>query len=320
MKPLPALELVTRLEDAEWLDPVAKKVRKVVRRVIRQKWARDVLHGVPIGHPVHPLAVQVPLGAWISAAVLDAFPGNERAAAVLIGVGAGTAVPSAVAGFTDWTQLHSQQQRVGLVHAAANITATSLYVASLVARARGSRGSGKALAYLGLATVGAGGFLGGHLTYRQAAGVNHSEDIPHRFPSGWQPLATLAELPEGKLHKIVVAEIPLLVYREAENVHVLSDVCSHLSGPLHEGKLKGGRRQGGNNQAGAAQDGATQDGMVQAGSVAGGGDPCVVCPWHGSTFSLRTGEVLSGPATARQPPFEARVSGGLVEVCLPGAD
>lgn len=309
MKPLPALELVTRLEDAEWLDPVAKKVRKVVKRVIRPKWARDVLHGVPIGHPVHPLAVQVPLGAWISAAVLDAFPGNDRAAAVLIGMGTGTAVPSAVAGFTDWSQLHPQQQRVGLVHAAANITATGLYLASLVARARGGRGSGKVLAYLGLAVVGAGGFLGGHLTYRQAAGVNHSEEIPHRFPSGWQPLAPLAELPDGKLHKVVVAEIPLLVYREAEDVRVLSDVCSHLSGPLHEGKLKGGRLQAGAVQAGGASGGGD-----------GSGDPCVVCPWHGSTFSLRTGEVQAGPATARQPLLETRVSDGLVEVCLPGAE
>lgn len=294
MKTLPALELVTRLEDAEWLDPVAKKVRKVVKRVIRPTWARDVLHGVPIGHPVHPLAVQVPLGAWISAAVLDVLPGNERAAALLIGVGTGTAVPSAVAGFTDWTQLHPQQQRVGLVHAAANITATGLYLASLVARVRGSRGGGKVLAYMGLAVVGAGGFLGGHLTYRQAAGVNHGEEIPHRFPTGWQSLAPLAELPDGKLHKVVVAELPLLAYREGGNVHVLSDVCSHLSGPLHEGKVKGGK-------------------------PTDSGDPCVVCPWHGSTFSLRTGEVQAGPATAKQPLFETRVSDGLVEVCLPGA-
>ena len=305
MKPLPALELVTRLEDAEWLDPVAKKVRKVVKRAIRPKWARDVLHGVPIGHPVHPLAVQVPLGAWISAAVLDTLPGNDKAAALLIGVGTGTAIPSAVAGWTDWSQLHPQQQRVGLVHAAANITATSLYAASLVARARGRRGSGKALAYLGLAVVGAGGFLGGHLTYRQAAGVNHSEEIPHRFPSGWQPLSLLAELPDGKLHKIVVAELPLLVYREGEKVSVLSDVCSHLSGPLHEGKLKGGKLQDRASQNGALND---------------DGGPCVVCPWHGSTFSLRTGEVQAGPATAKQPLFETRVSGGVVEVCLPGAE
>jgi len=295
MKPLPALELVTRLEDAAWLDPLARKVRNAVKSAVRPRWLRDVLHGVPVGHPVHPLAVQVPLGAWLSAAVLDAVPGNEGAARVLIGLGTLSAVPSAVAGFTDWSQLHPQQQRVGLVHAAANLAATGLYAASLVERSFGRQRSGKALAYLGLATVSAGGFLGGHLTYRQAAGVNHSEEIPHRFPPGWHLLAPLAELPDGKLHQRVVAGLPLVVFREGGRVNVLSDVCSHLSGPLHEGKLK-------------------------AGNLDDGGEPCVVCPWHRSTFSLRTGEVMAGPATARQPLFSTRITDGLVEVCLPGAD
>lgn len=295
MKPLPALELVTRFEDAEWLDPVAKSVRKAVKKIIPPGWMRDVLHGVPVGHPVHPLAVQVPMGAWISAAVLDAVPGTEQAAKILVGVGALSAVPSAVAGFTDWTQLHPQQQRVGLVHAAANIAATGLYSASLLQRARGSHASGKVLAYLGLAVVSGGGFLGGHLTYRQAAGVNHSEEIPHRFPSGWHALAPLAELPDGKLDKRVVAGLNLLVFREGDNVSVLSDVCSHLSGLLHEGKIK-------------------------SSNLADDGGPCVVCPWHRSTFSLRTGEVVAGPATAKQPRFDTRITDGIVEVSLPGAD
>jgi nitrite reductase/ring-hydroxylating ferredoxin subunit len=69
----------------------------------------------------------------------------------------------------------------------------------------------------------------------------------------------------------------------------LSDACSHLSGPLHEGKVE--ER----------------------------GEPCVVCPWHGSAFSLRSGEVLGGPATAGQPRFSTRIENGLVEVSLPGA-
>lgn len=59
---------------------------------------------------------------------------------------------------------------------------------------------------------------------------------------------------------------------------------------------------------------------LHEGKLKDDGDPCVVCPWHGSTFSLRTGEVHAGPATARQPHFDTRVSGGLVEVSLPGAD
>jgi nitrite reductase/ring-hydroxylating ferredoxin subunit/uncharacterized membrane protein len=289
MKELPLLSVISRLEDSLWLDPYIEGVKGAVNSVVRFPWLRDVLHGVPLGHPVHPLGVQVPLGAWTSAAILDAVPGSERAAALLIGVGAVTAFPSAVAGFTDWSELHEQQQRVGLVHAAANLTATGLYLASLVQRSRGRQTQGKILGYLGFATVAAGGFLGGHLSYRQAAGVNHTEDVPHRFPTGWQSLAPLEELAEGKLERRMVAEMPLLVFRQGGEVHVLSDVCSHLSGPLHEGKLE--QR----------------------------GEACVVCPWHGSTFSLRSGEVLGGPATAAQPRFSTRVVDGLVEVALPGA-
>ncbi len=289
MKELPLLNLVSRLEDSVWLDPLVAGVKGTVNSIIRFPWLRDVLHGVPLGHPVHPLGVQIPMGAWTSAAILDAVPGSERAAGILIGVGAVTAVPSAVAGFTDWSDLHEQQQRVGLVHAAGNLTATALYLASLVERSRGRQPRGKVLAYLGFATLAAAGFLGGHLSYRQAAGVNHSEDVPHRFPVGWHSLAPLNELVEGKLERRTVAEMPLLVFRQGEVVHVLSDVCSHLSGPLHEGELE--ER----------------------------GEACVVCPWHGSAFSLRSGEVLGGPATAGQPRFSTRIVDGVVEVSLPGA-
>ena len=42
-------------------------------------------------------------------------------------------------------------------------------------------------------------------------------------------------------------------------------------------------------------------------------------PWHQSTFALRNGEVVHGPATAPQPAFETRVTGDLVEVLLPNA-
>ncbi|MCP9952394.1 Rieske (2Fe-2S) protein [Actinomadura madurae] len=37
-------------------------------------------------------------------------------------------------------------------------------------------------------------------------------------------------------------------------------------------------------------------------------DTCVVCPWHGSTFRVADGSVVHGPATARQPTFETRVT------------
>jgi nitrite reductase/ring-hydroxylating ferredoxin subunit len=69
-------------------------------------------------------------------------------------------------------------------------------------------------------------------------------------------------------------------------VQVLSNTCSHLSAPLDEGELT---------------------------------DGWAVCPWHGSTFDLESGDVVHGPATAPQPKFETRVTGGMVEVQLQGA-
>jgi hypothetical protein len=57
------------------------------------------------------------------------------------------------------------KRRVGVVHAAANVTATALYTASFVQRCRGRRGRGIATGMVaaGVATI--GGYLGGHLAF-----------------------------------------------------------------------------------------------------------------------------------------------------------
>lgn len=289
MKLLPPFGAVDRIENAAVLDPIVNAVREVANTVIQPQELRDVLHGVPIGHPVHPVAVQVPIGAWLSAGILDLVPGQERAARVLIGAGVVSALPAVLSGYADWSQLHEQQQRVGLVHAAANTLATSCYVVSLVNRFRGRKIRGKAWGLAGLGIVGIGGILGGHLAYRQASGANHVEDVPHRVPPGWHEIAGLDELGEGRLEQRMLGEVPLLVFRRGDRVEVMAGLCSHLSGPLHEG------------------------------SVIGGDDPCVVCPWHQSTFKLRTGEVVHGPATSPQPKFQTRIVAGAVQVCLPHA-
>ena len=283
--------LLNRLENATALDHAVDGLRGVVHRAIRPQPVRDILHGVPVGHPVHPLAVLVPAGAWVSTAVLDVVPGTGRAARILVALGVGSAVPAALAGYTDWSELHRQQARVGLVHAAGNLAAIGLYTASYIQRRRGRELSGKVLGYLGLALISGSGYLGGHMAYRQAAGANHAEDVPHRFPIGWQTLGVLDTLPENELAKRDVAGQPLLVLRRGSSVHVLSNECTHLSGPLASGELIGGDTD----------------------------NPCVACPWHGSVFELRTGDVVHGPATAPQHRFETRIVDGVVEVRLPNA-
>ncbi|GLX21982.1 Rieske (2Fe-2S) protein [Streptomyces lavendulae] len=286
----PLLTALDRLEHWPGPDRLASVVRGAVRAVPLGP-ARDVLHGLPLGHPLHPLLVQVPVGAWLSAAVLDCLPGRGREQQVLIGVGLVSAAPAAVAGWTDWAELPPEQARVGLVHAAANLTAVSLYAASLTARLRGRSTSGRLLAAAGLAAVGAGGALGGHLSYRQAAGVNHAEAVPHIVPEDWTPLGAVEDFPVGRAVRAELAGVDVLVVRQpGGGINGLAGRCSHMAGPLFDGEIA---------------------------------DGCVRCPWHGSVFRLSDGWNVSGPATAPQPVFECRTADGRVEARLlrphPGA-
>src|SRR3954467_5617904 len=224
--------MIDRIENASPLDPVVKTVRKIVNAALGPQPVRDALHGVWLGHPVHPLLTDVPIGVGTAAGVLDLLPGNGHASTTLIATGCASAVPTAVTGWADWSQLHPPQQRIGVVHAAANGLALSLYTASLVARARGRSFTGKALAYAGLGAVMAGGYLGGHLVFRQAAGASHIADTEDRFPTGWQPVGRFTDLPDGEPTKRTIGGVDLLVVRRGQHVDVLTNPGSPLSRPL----------------------------------------------------------------------------------------
>jgi nitrite reductase/ring-hydroxylating ferredoxin subunit len=279
--------LLDRLELASWLDRVGDPIQRRVQTVLRGR-VRDVLHGVWLGHPLHPALVQVPIGAWTSAGVLDMLPGGRRAATLLIGVGTVSAVPAIVAGWNDWSALTREQRRVGLVHAAANALALGLYAASLVARMSGDHRMGRRLAYAGLGSVSIGGYLGGHLSYRQAASVNQAEAFLRQIPEGWQDLCEQAALADGTPLTAQVGGVPILVTRTAEGVSAMIGRCAHLTGPLDEGEL-----------------------------VDVHGEKCVVCPWHGSVFRLADGMVVHGPAATDQPLLRTRVVDGRIQAALP---
>lgn len=280
-------KVLDRLELMTGLDRVGEPLRRAVEAVLPGR-LRDFLHGVWLGHPLHPVAVQLPVGAWLSAAVLDALPRTDRATTVLVGVGTVTAVPAAVAGLNDWATLAREQRRVGLVHAAANTVALGLYAGSFAARLRGRHGRGRVLAYLGLAAAGSGAYLGGHLSYKGGAQINHAVPDLRRIPDGWQPVAELSALADGKPEVRQVGDVPILLYRVGDEVSALLERCSHQTGPLGEGDVIGSGR-----------------------------DACVVCPWHGSTFRLVDGGVVSGPAASDQPILRTRVVDGRVDVQLP---
>jgi uncharacterized membrane protein len=160
-----AVDLVTRVENRRALDPVAAKIREGVDRFIAPPGMRPVLQGRWLGHALHPALTDLPLGMWTATNVLDllAVPGSRAAAQRLLAVGLAAAPAAAVTGWAEWRDAGQREQRVGLVHAALNVSAIVLYGLSLRSRRRGRHGSGVALALAGSAVASGGGYLGGHL-------------------------------------------------------------------------------------------------------------------------------------------------------------
>ncbi|GHJ12045.1 Rieske (2Fe-2S) protein [Micromonospora sp. AKA38] len=281
-------QLLTKLEQASGLDRVGDRVQRVVQGTLRSQRVRDALHGVWLGHPLHPAMVQVPVGAWISAAVVDLLPGQRRAATALVGLGTVSALPAAVAGWNDWAALSRDQRRIGLVHAGANIVGLTLYAGSLAARLNGRHGLGRALAYLGLSAASGGAYLGGHLAYTQGAQVSQSVSDLHLIGDGWHPVGDLNSLPQRELVTREIDDVSVILYRHGDDVTVMLERCPHQSGPLGEGEVR----------------------QID-------GHACVVCPWHGSAFRLNGGEVVHGPAANDQVVLPTRVVSGRVEARLP---
>ncbi|MDQ1060639.1 nitrite reductase/ring-hydroxylating ferredoxin subunit/uncharacterized membrane protein [Arthrobacter globiformis] len=279
MNPLHAL--VDAIEHFDRLDGVASAISKAVGKAVQPRPVRNTLSGTLLGHPLHPVLTDFPIGAWTMATVLDTVggPASEQAADILVAVGIATAVPTAAAGLNDWSDTQGKSRRVGLVHALANGSALCLFSSSAVARASGSRTTGKALGLAGFGVLMFGGFLGGHLSFGNAVNVNKTAG--RTGPREWTPVMAESELADGQHRKVDAGKVSALLYRSGSEVLALDSVCSHMGGPLEEGTFAEG---------------------------------CVTCPWHGSTFRLGDGHIVRGPATTPQPSYEARVNDGQIEV------
>ncbi|MER6318610.1 DUF2231 domain-containing protein [Streptomyces sp. NPDC001581] len=166
------LTALDRIERTTVADPAIRVMQRGIR-ALPLGGLRDLLRGRPLGHPLHPVLVQVPIGCWLSAAVLEVVPGAKHAATTLTGVGLVGVAPAAMAGWVDWADLPPGQARVGLAHAVSNAAAVACYAASLTARLRGRSAKGRLWSLGGLAAVAVTGALGGHVAYlRQAVGAH----------------------------------------------------------------------------------------------------------------------------------------------------
>jgi 3-phenylpropionate/trans-cinnamate dioxygenase ferredoxin component len=102
-----------------------------------------------------------------------------------------------------------------------------------------------------------------------------------------ESVCALDDLAPCSVRRFVIAGIPVAVVRIDDDVYAIGDVCSHANVSLSEGEVCCDERE-------------------------------IECPKHGSTFSLRTGEPETLPATQPVPVFRTEVEGGKVTIHVEG--
>ncbi len=278
--------MVRLIESADVLDSVAEKVGSAVRDTVSPGALKDAVSGTWLGHAVHPMLTDVVIGSFTSATLLDLLGPSESdgASERLIGIGIAAYFPTASTGINDWADaepVDDAVRRTGLVHAASNGIALSLYTMSLRSRRRGHLSRGKLLGTLGLGVLMAGGYLGGHLSLTKGVGPDQTVFDPG--PTDWTPAADASQLRDGQPTRVVVQDTPVLLLRDGDRFFAIHDRCSHRGCSLSQGEVEGDE---------------------------------IVCPCHGSRFDRRDGAVKHGPATAPQPAFQVRQEDGRLEIRL----
>lgn len=149
----------------------------------RAKHPQTALAG-PYGHPFHPIAVTIPIGAWTASILFDllALLGSDEATFAvgsqwLLGIGIVGALVAALLGLLDLGTIPRDTRafRTAITHMLLNTVAITLFTVSLVVRLAddddGVPTSAFVVSLVALALLGASGWLGGKLSYRYGVRV-----------------------------------------------------------------------------------------------------------------------------------------------------
>jgi nitrite reductase/ring-hydroxylating ferredoxin subunit len=271
-------QLFDAIESIPGLELVSETIAGALTPVTQHIVLMDLLHGRWLGHALHPVLSDAPLGLWGAVPLLDLI-GDERGATALTAAGCAAAVATAVTGAADWSVTTGRDRRLALVHGLANTGVLVLQLGALAARLGGRRRTGQLLSIAGLGGSMGAAFLGGELVFGRALMVDHTASLAG--PNKWTDVLADADVVEGSKQAVDVDGRKVFVTRVEGAVHAMENTCSHAGGPLDEGTIE---------------------------------DGCVVCPWHGSRFRLDDGAVVGGPATFPQLRLQTRVVKGRIEV------
>ena len=238
---------------------------------------RDFLNGRWLGHPLHGVLTDAPIGILFLVIVLDVL--NQPAAAdVALIVGILTMLAAAVTGAADYADTDGTARERATVHSVLMVLALVVYVVSLVIRTGGGDDRMAAVwtSVVAFLILAGGAYVGGDVVYVLGNMVNR-----HAFRGAgtkWLAMepAELDEagnIPEGKPVKAKLGINTLALVRQGDSILALHDTCAHAGGPL---------------SGGTVEDGA------------------LVCPWHFSKYRLADGRAQRGPTVYDQPAYEVR--------------
>ena len=280
------------ISQQKWLDTVGEPLQNALNSFYNSeneqsptRQLQNLLNGVWLGHPLHPMLTDVPVGAWTTTMVLDAVASLtdneslETASDLSLATGLAGALASAASGLTDWKDTYGEERTVGLLHGLSMLTATLFYSGSLVARRAGSRSTGVAFSTLGYAVLAAGAYFGGDEVYDIGYSVNRTA-FQHG-PGDYVPVMPAADVQPGSLVKGDAKGVAVVLANVEGHVYALDDTCVHAGCSLAGGKLNG---------------------------------YTVTCPCHFSQYDIRDGSVINGPATMPEPSYEVRINAGVIEV------
>jgi len=275
--------MLTRLMDAQgaWTKPLGELAHRFLFWLFQGlPWLRDLLVGRWLGHPLHAVLTDAPIGILFLVIVFDVL-GNPGAATVTLAVGILTMLAAALAGFADYADTDGKARERATLHATLMVTTLVLYLVSLVLRLGAGDGvvstAGIWVSILAFLVLSSAAYVGGDVVYVLGNMVNR-----HAFRgagSKWIALEpaeadAAGEIPEGKLVKAKLGINQLVLIRQGEQILALHDTCAHAGGPLNEGKLIDGK--------------------------------LVECPWHYSRYEMANGHVVQGPSVYDQPTYEVR--------------
>jgi nitrite reductase/ring-hydroxylating ferredoxin subunit/uncharacterized membrane protein len=267
-----------------WIKPLGTWAHGLLNRLFgAMPGVRDFLDGRWLGHPLHAVLTDAPIGILFLVIVLDVL-GQAAAADIALVVGILAVLAAALAGFADYSDTDGTARDRGTLHATLMLTATVLYLVSLALRlgagSGGPRPAAVALSVVAFLVLSAGAYVGGDVVYVFGNMVSR-----HAFRGAgtkWltmEPAETNADgsIPEGRPIRAKLGANSLVLVRNGERILALHDTCAHAGGPLSEGKVV---------------------------------DDQIECPWHFSRYQLADGHVTRGPSVYDQPSYEVRPKEG----------